>query len=175
MTVLGAILAGGQSRRFGNDKALALFAGRPLIEHVIAALQPMVDAVVVVGRGHPQLPSAADRPAGSHGPLAGLAGALAYAQGHGHDAVLTIGVDSIGISPDLHRRLAPAPAYVADQPIIGLWPVTALAALDQLWESDLSHSMLSFIGRIGARAVTLDCSPANINTAADLARLEQMP
>jgi molybdopterin-guanine dinucleotide biosynthesis protein A len=33
--ILGSILAGGGSTRFGSDKALAQFAGRQLIEHVI--------------------------------------------------------------------------------------------------------------------------------------------
>ncbi len=34
--LLGAVLAGGSSTRFGSDKALALLAGKPLIEHAIA-------------------------------------------------------------------------------------------------------------------------------------------
>ena len=38
MRVLGAILAGGQSRRFGSDKASASLDGKSLLDHVADAL-----------------------------------------------------------------------------------------------------------------------------------------
>src|SRR3546814_6935480 len=37
--LLGALIAGGQSRRFGSDKALAVIEGKPLLNHVIDALR----------------------------------------------------------------------------------------------------------------------------------------
>ena len=49
MKLLGLILAGGQSSRFGSDKAAALHQGRPLINHVADALRPHVDALAVAG------------------------------------------------------------------------------------------------------------------------------
>ncbi len=175
MKVLGAILAGGKARRFGADKALALYNGVRLIDHVLAALRPQVDAVVTVGREFPELQSTPDRPGPDMGPLAGLAGALAFAQAGGFDAVISAGVDSLGLPADLVEQLSPAPAYLDIQPVVGLWPVSALPELDRILASDQRHSMLSFIGRIGARAVRLDVPPANINTAADLRKLEQLP
>jgi molybdopterin-guanine dinucleotide biosynthesis protein A len=75
----------------------------------------------------------------------------------------------------LLNRLCRAPSYVANQPVIGLWPVDALQRLDEILASEARHSMLYFIEQIGARAVTLDNPPANINTVADLERLEQLP
>jgi molybdenum cofactor guanylyltransferase len=175
MSILGAILAGGKSERFGSDKAAACYQGKALIEHVIEALQPQVSDLVIAGREHPGIACVPDRPAPNMGPLAGLAGALGFAQAQGHDYVLTAGVDSMGLAPDLKDRLSPAPAYVDSQPIIGLWPVDILPVLDALLASDERHSMLYFIEKIGARAVHLKNPPANINSAADLAKLEQMP
>jgi molybdenum cofactor guanylyltransferase len=173
LSALGAILAGGKSSRFGSDKALAVHDGRPLIEHVASALSVQCDALVVVGRTQDGYQCISDRPAPNMGPLAGLASALAHAADIGFDHVLTVGVDTLGIPADLHAKLEPAPAYVVNQPVIGLWPVAALALLDEILKSDERHSMLHFIDRLGARGVALESPPANINTPADLENLGQ--
>jgi molybdopterin-guanine dinucleotide biosynthesis protein A len=41
------IQAGGQSSRMGEDKALKLFLGRPLIQRVIDRLSPIADEIIV--------------------------------------------------------------------------------------------------------------------------------
>ena len=41
------IQAGGQSSRMGQDKALKLFLGRPLIQRVIERMRPIADEVIV--------------------------------------------------------------------------------------------------------------------------------
>jgi molybdopterin-guanine dinucleotide biosynthesis protein A len=42
-----SIQAGGESSRMGEDKALKLFLGRPLIQRVIARLAPLADEMIV--------------------------------------------------------------------------------------------------------------------------------
>jgi molybdopterin-guanine dinucleotide biosynthesis protein A len=169
VSVLGAVLAGGRSSRFGSDKALARYRGMTLIDHAIAALQSQCDAVIVVGRdgGVPDWP----RP--DCGPLGGLAGAVRHARAHGFDSVLSCGVDAPGVPLDLRERLTPAPAFVASQPVLGLWPVSAGNALEAILLGPGRHSMLAFAEAIGARPVKLAHEPANVNTPEDLARLEQ--
>lgn len=44
----GIILAGGKSRRMGVDKGTMMFKGKPFIKHVIEAVKPLVDEVVIV-------------------------------------------------------------------------------------------------------------------------------
>jgi len=172
--LLGAVLAGGRSSRFGSDKAAAMLHGRPLLDHAIAALSGQCDVVVVVGRDHAGTPSVPDRPRPDCGPLGGLAGAFGHALDHDFDTVLTAGVDSIGLPADLTAHLAPAPAYLATQPVVGLWPAKAGAdAVAEIMASDGRHSMRAFAERLGARAVKLAAEPANVNTQADLARLEE--
>ncbi|HSD83756.1 MAG TPA: molybdenum cofactor guanylyltransferase [Anaerolineae bacterium] len=46
--VSAIVLAGGQSRRMGRDKALIDFQGKPVIAHVIATLRELTEDVVVV-------------------------------------------------------------------------------------------------------------------------------
>ncbi len=48
MKLLAAIQAGGRSARMGSDKAWLELAGQPLIEHVLAAAQPLADRLAIV-------------------------------------------------------------------------------------------------------------------------------
>jgi len=166
VTTLGAVLAGGRSRRFGSDKALAMLGGRTLLDHALAALAPHCDAVVVVGRGE-----IADWPRADMGPLGGMAGALIHAAGAGFDRVLTAPVDCVRLPGDLRARLEPAPAFLSTQPVIGLWPVAALNDLKAMLEDAGDLAVRAYARRIGARAVQSDFVPPNINSTADLDRL----
>lgn len=170
---LGAVLAGGRSSRFGSDKALARIDGERLIDRAVAALAPHCDAVVVIGRDDPDHACAPDWPEPDRGPLGGLAGALRHARDHGFGEILSAGVDSLDLPADLARRLSPAPAFVAAQPVIGLWPADALPALEEILAGPGSHAVKRFAERIGARAVTLDHDPGNVNRPEDLARFRR--
>lgn len=173
MRILGAVLAGGQARRFGSDKALALLGGVALIDRVLAALDAQCDAVVVTGRDHPGRVSLADVPRADLGPLGGLAAALAHARTHGFEAVLSAGCDAAGLPDGLLSSLAPAPAVVADLPIVGLWPATLAEPLSAWLAADRPRAVHAFAAAVGARPVALEALPANINTPEDLARLER--
>lgn len=166
--ILGVVLAGGQSSRFGSDKALAELNGRTLIARAVDALAGWSEHVVVAGRETAPAPTLPDWPHGGMGPLAGLAAALHFALDEGYDQVLSCGVDSVCLPENLLELLGPGPAYVEGQPVIGLWPAKSSAKLDALLESDDRHSMRAFATAIGARAVKLAAEPANINTPADL-------
>ena len=168
MLILGAVLAGGQSLRFGSDKALAVLDGRTLLDRAVAALADLCDAVVVVGRASAPAPVLADRPRAGMGPLGGLSAALHYAGERGYQAVLSCAVDSLGVDAALLTALEPAPAYIASQPVIGLWPASAAPVLDALLAGEGRHSMRAFAEAIGARPVQLARNPANINTPEDL-------
>lgn len=50
MALLGAIIAGGMSRRFGSDRAMAQIDGIALLDHVHAALKAQVDDIVILFR-----------------------------------------------------------------------------------------------------------------------------
>ena len=173
MKTLGVVLAGGRSSRFGSDKAQALLGGRTLIEHALDALRPHCDTIAVVGRETHLALSIRDWPAPDAGPLGGLAGALKHARDHGFDQVLSVAVDAALLPADLRALLEPAPACLASQPVIGLWPAAAVGAIEAILSGDGSHSLRAFADRIGARFLTSVAAPANINTPQDLARLER--
>ena len=173
MRVLGAVLAGGRSSRFGSDKAAALLDGRSLLDHVVERLRPFVGEVVVCGRTVPDLRCLDDRPAAGLGPLGGICAALADARVRGYDAVLTMPCDAPLLPDDAVMRLfaAGVPAYVANLPVVGLWPSSAAEALEGLLGQPGSHAVRRWASGIGAHAVTCEAIP-NVNTPGDLAALQ---
>lgn len=176
--ILGAVLAGGQSRRFGSDKAVAELRGRSLIEHVLAALTPQVDGLVMVGRPGAEegVPAIPDRPAPDLGPLGGLNAALHYGRAHGYAAVATVGCDMPVLPADLVSRLRAGgdTAILATVPIIGLWPTSLADTLDAYLETATNRSMRRWAATIGATIVAAPALP-NINTPDDLAALVRDP
>lgn len=165
---LGVVFAGGQARRFGTDKALAVIDGEPMLARVLARLRPQVDALAVIGRRWPGCDMIEDRPPGGHGPLAALAGGLAHAAAQGYAELLTSGCDLPDLPLDLVDRLAPAPAVVAGQPLLGLWPAALGPALERYLHSTDRRAMRGWIAVIGAREIPFPGALANINEPADL-------
>jgi molybdopterin-guanine dinucleotide biosynthesis protein A len=46
--MMGIVLSGGENRRMGKDKAFLTIAGKPMIEHVLNALQGVADRIIIV-------------------------------------------------------------------------------------------------------------------------------
>ena len=97
-----AILAGGKSRRMGQDKALTPFLGRPLIFQVLDRLATLAEEMIVVAPASGEFLSLGPRivpdllPA--RGPLGGLYTALFSAS---HPVVIVVGCDMPFVSADL--------------------------------------------------------------------------
>lgn len=170
--ILGAILAGGLSSRFGSDKALAEFRGHTLLAHAVDTLSGWCEHVIVVGRATAPAPTLPDWPRAGMGPLGGIAAALHHARDEGYEFLLTCGVDSLALPEELPDLLMPAPAFLESQPVIGLWPASVVGTIEDILHSEGPHSLKRFTTAIGARAVKSAADPANINTQADLAALE---
>lgn len=86
-TILGAVLAGGQSQRMGlPDKFLLPLAGQSLLQRVVSTARPQVDTLVISANGDPerlaefQLPVIADLWPNHPGPLAGIISVMSWAQ-----------------------------------------------------------------------------------------------
>ena len=151
--VLGAILAGGRSLRMGADKALVPVGGSPMIEWVAAALNAVVDEVVIVGRNDPLagIPAVPDLRPGPRGPLAGLVAALHHAAGR---SVLLVAVDHPLVRPatvqgllDLLDRDAVVPVDGGvRQSTCAAYPATWVATADR--EDRSGGSIQSLLDRL---------------------------
>jgi len=189
-TVPGVILAGGQGRRMGCDKAFAALAGRPLIDHVVGRMAPQAAPLAVNANGDParfgelELTVIADAPGlVGMGPLAGILAALDWAATLGAARVVTVPVDTPFLPRDLVRRLAQveAPIALAETAdglhgTCGLWSVGLRDDL-QAALRDGQRKVTAFTARQGAVAVRFDdhAPPPffNVNRPEDLARAER--
>ena len=174
MRLLGAVLAGGRSSRFGSDKAAAVLPdGRTLLEHAAAAIGAHVEVVVVCGRTAEGMTGLADRPVPDMGPLGGLNAALHHARAEGLDAVLTTGCDMPVYPAALAEALVgESAAVLKGQQLAGFWPVSLADELDAHLAEKNSRSIFGWLERIGARIVEReDILLPNINRPEDLAKL----
>jgi len=177
MRLLGAVLAGGRSSRFGSDKALAELHGKPLLLHAAEALAAQCDAVIVCGRDWPGLVGVPDRPAPDLGPLGGLNAALHHAAAHEFHAVLSIGCDTPLLPLDLARRLVAAgeAAYVRTLPIVGLWPARLAQTLDAHLATTEDRSLRAWARLAKSMPIEVDPPLANVNRPEDLAAVSANP
>ncbi|MGH7544598.1 MAG: molybdenum cofactor guanylyltransferase, partial [Gemmatimonadota bacterium] len=112
--VLGVVLAGGASRRYGAPKALATVAGERIADRAIRAVREAVGRVVVVANDAPTfgvlgLPMRPDARPGA-GALGGMHTAVAWAEEEGFAGALVVACDMPFLSTALLEelcRLAP--------------------------------------------------------------------
>jgi molybdopterin-guanine dinucleotide biosynthesis protein A len=185
-TVLGVVLAGGASRRMGQDKAALELAGRPLLAWVVAALRDAFASVVVVGPPEraalvPGVAVVADAYPGQ-GPLGGIATALRHAGG---GRIFVAACDMPFLRPELARHLAmlaPDAAAVVPRSERGIEPLCACYgnACLPLAESLLTNghrAVQDLLARVAVREVEPEAwsafdaegrSLVNVNTPEEL-------
>lgn len=93
MSVSAAVMAGGKSRRMGQDKAWIDVGGRPLIQRVIDVLATVADEVIVVANDA-RFGTLGVRVVGDRFPDGGALGGIATGVGAAsHDSVLIAACD----------------------------------------------------------------------------------
>lgn len=139
-----AVLAGGQSRRMGRDKALLPLGDQTLIERVLAAARPLAYPGLIVGDpaayGHLGWPVHADCHPG-RGPLGGLYTALRTTAA----PVLLLACDLPFLTPAFLRylvsRRGPQQAVVPHtaaglQPLCALYEPSCMATVEAAIQAD---------------------------------------
>ena len=133
--ITGVVLAGGQSTRFGRNKALVPWQGQFLIQHVINALTAIFDECFLVTNtpatsAFLDLPMIADRHK-NQGPLAGIDAAL-----HGCRTpwIFVVACDMPTLSPELITFLCTLTESGTDAVIP--WPATGPEPLCALYHKN---------------------------------------
>jgi molybdenum cofactor guanylyltransferase len=192
--ILGVILAGGASTRFGADKCAALLGGKVLLQWVIERARPQVEMLLLNANRREITSCAAEVEcladnAPGEGPLAGILAALVEAKQHDFTRVASFACDTPFFPRDTVARLTDALAAdhgdfaVAScganaHRIFALWPVSCRARLQEAFaggarsmraiESWLTPAWADFPGQGGPEGDPF----FNINTPDDLATAE---
>lgn len=189
--VLGVVLCGGRSSRFGSDKAVAQLDGRPLLELVALRAGQQVDHLILNLNQTNEislldgLPVVRDLDDARRGPLAGVLAAMDWAsrQLPGWRWIATFPVDCPFFPDDLLHRLVDAaipsgrPAIAASggrsHPTFALWPVDHRTALERFLIDENKRSVTDFARFMGAHEVDYPIIPFdpffNINRPTDIA------
>lgn len=192
--VVGLILAGGRSSRFGSDKALARLNGLTLLDIAAAGLRPGCGPIAVSAQpgsgaaelaGRLGLTVLADRPGDPSGPLAGIRMGLDWARGLGVPWLAVRAVDTPFLPGGIHHRLidiavrksAPA-AFCASadgpQPLCSVWRPVLMSDLDLALADGRHPAVHGFLEQVGAAQMAVESEKAfaNLNTAEALANAQ---
>src|SRR5262245_36242960 len=118
LEVTGVVLAGGLSRRMGEEKAFVELGGVAMLGHVLAAMTRQVGRVVINANGNPSrfarfgLPVVADTTDDLAGPLAGVLAGLRWSAAEAPETryALSVPADTPFLPDDLAARLYEAVA-----------------------------------------------------------------
>ena len=174
MSLLGAVLAGGGSRRFGSPKTLARLHGKPLWKVAAERLGAVCDDVVAIVN-HPGVARALEletlpdrRPL--LGPLGGIDAALARARQDDRKGVLVLAVDMPWVGTAALQRVADgwrehgraclprAGPPFGFHPLCGVYPTATIAPLARalaarrLETGPFAHSLAPVVVDTGLRA-----------------------
>jgi len=172
------LLAGGQSRRFGSDKALARIAGRRMVDIMIDKVRPYAGTVFLsaaqdYGTGLPHIPDA-------HPDWQGPAAALWSVAHCGWDIpqFWTVAVDMPRLKPAIPAALITAGPgyYIASagqgHPTLAYWDRAALLAAFDTVSGLKSPALWQMLEVAGMQPLTLGADDAayldSVNTVADL-------
>lgn len=182
LPLLGVVLAGGGSRRFGSPKALARLHGKPLWRLAADRLAAVCDRVEVSANDERVARAVrstnrvfTDRRADA-GPLGGIHAAWERAVELGTEGILVAAVDTPWVPRDALRRLAGQwrlhgrPSVAASGPPWGFEPLTAVYPVSSL--EPLEAALRRGVRKAGEFARSLD--PAVVDTGVAPARFRSV-
>jgi len=192
-----AVLAGGESRRFGAPKALAPVGGTRIVDRVVrAARDARLDVVLIANRSEPfadlGLPVRPDTVAGA-GALGGIHAALRWASDEGRTGALCLACDMPFLRSGLLLALVDraeagasgvvvpeSPGRRGREPLCAVYPVDCLPVVERML-AEGERRVVELLERVGTVPFTLEeVTPwgppevlfLNVNTPGDHARAE---
>lgn len=162
--ISGIILAGGKSRRMGTDKALLVFQGKPLLEHMIGLIEPFCNKVFISGQNSDYSSFGVEMVPDLYtgcGPIAGIFSALKYSVS---DWNLLVSVDVPFVNEELFLFLISnigeydciIPKHTSGvEPLIGLYHRRAVSIIEEMITTG-DYRLTNLLSKLNTRY--LDCN-----------------
>ena len=193
--ILGVILAGGKSSRFGSNKSLSNLSNSKLIEHVINKINKHFTEILIISNDsklildYPNIKIIKDCKEGYLGPLVGVLSAMKYAnQNNKYNWVITFPCDTPFFDEIIIEKLVQKTSSTNKKiflikekkqrhNIFGIWSTS----LEKTLEQDLNNNFRKvdlWAYKIGCTYIEKDIKKENeflnINTKEDLELAERI-
>jgi len=197
--LLGAVLAGGLSRRMGGpEKSLLRLGGITLVEKVATRLSGQVSQIIINANGDSSrfsqlpYPVQADTVEGFAGPLAGVLAAMQWARNHSQAThIITAAADTpffpqdyaarmLNAIQDQKAQIGLASSNARRHPVFGIWPVNLVDDLKHFLVDEENRKVMLFVERYPNCQVEFDnlendIDPFfNVNTPDDMKQAEKI-
>ena len=174
--ILGVILAGGKSKRFGEDKSNVKLGGKTLLEHTLNKITSKFKSIIIVSnsinlKNHIVIK---DCIGGQLGPLVGVLSAMKWIKKNNYSFkwIATFPCDTPFFSNSLIDKFIESsksndtPLYFAKSEnqrhnIFGLWSINLMKTLENDIIKNKYRKVEEWANKIGIKTINID-SPRNI-------------
>ena len=185
--ILGVVLAGGKSKRFGEDKSTIKLNGKTLIEHTLDKIKSKLNKIIIVSndkvlKNYITINDCID---GQLGPLVGVLSAMKWIKdnNYSYNWIITFPCDTpffnisiidkfVEVSKLDHSLLYFAKSEEKRHNIFGLWSLKLIETLETDIVKNNHRKVEKWADKIGVKTINISYKEVdpffNINTKEDL-------
>jgi len=191
--ILGVVLAGGKSKRFGKDKSKVMLNGKTLLEHTLDKIKFKFNLILIVSnekifKAHKTINDCID---GQLGPLVGVLSAMKWIKKNNHPYkwVATFPCDTPFFNISLIDKFIDASLTNDSQlyfvkskdkrhNIFGLWSINLIETLEKDIVENKYRKVEKWANKIGVKTIDVSYKEIdpffNINTQEDLVEAKKI-
>ena len=193
--ILGVVLAGGKSKRFGDDKTTAKLGNKSLLDHTIEKIEKKFDEILIISNNEKHISikknvfSAKDLIEGHLGPLVGVLSAMEWIKKHkkNYNWIATFPCDTPFFDENLVDKIMNCPKN-SSKKLFFLKSGNMRHNIFGLWSLELKDILLEYINKghrkveewankVGSEIIEIndenDYNFLNINTKEDLEKAKK--
>jgi len=191
--ILGVVLAGGKSKRFGKDKSEVKLGGKTLLEHTLDKIKSKFKTIIIVSNNKiiKDYTTIKDCVDGQLGPLVGVLSAMKWIKknNHPHNWIATFPCDTPFFNISIIDKFIEASClndnllyFVKTEEkrhnIFGLWSLKLIETLENDIIKNNHRKVEKWANKIGVKTINISYDEVdpffNINTKEDLVEAEKI-